>query len=976
MPAIINTLRVESDVIAASLTIDLPTGYAVDDYLFAFLAQDGGGTAITTATSGWTALGTYAGNQGSGSRWFYKRCTSTSETAPTFAGSNDDWGYVVHVVRGVNTSNPVNVVDRTDWGNGTTVHQFTTGTPTTTADNCLVLIGVCGDNNAQFFQDETLFPLAAGNSSNAIGFMTGYYNKYTQGALTGKTIFVDQADEGGNAWTICVENATSGPMMPDPGTATRVIDYHNINTGRTFTAPNAEFTTIDSQSMDSALTVSFTAVNADPGRWASYTTVNSTSSSLDWAGAVYALSGATDLSNSVFSLIWRLSSTAQTGTKGFIIVFKDNAGSWVAYQLSKRAGLTIVPAYYTSHIALGSATPLDSSGVMDWTNVVKIGYFYQRNNSATGMTFQVFNAAYTKRDGHVTGGSSVTPVNTATPALLALGTNRSGFDKAGLQGKKQYLMKQHVQFGDGSTTTYVDMDGCSIETLDSYNYAAGRRWWNVSDDFLYFTIKACAACTMKFRNFVMAPSVRVLVTIDSASSTSASYDFSGSSWSNVTFTSKTGITVNSAIFTNCTEIDAKGGTFSACLFSNSQTANSTIKLDDGASLLNCSFTAKNASDYAVRIPAVGTYTLDGSTFSGYTTAINITAVSGTVTLHLALGQSVPTYQTAGATVVIDQPVVTATGSVTGMPAGGRLYIYNVTTATEMVNAVQAGTSYSTSYPTGTGYSAGDVIKMRWRKANYENVELTTTATSGGWSFTVSTTTDVHYSSTTPANVTVDYANKKIRATSTRDTFTAQEVIDIIKNAEETEDGIRLSTFAEITGLVELTPNTYTALTANLLDWQLSWAAGSVAQAFVTGGNVVGGLSGDLIEDVTGGPQVSIQQAQAGTVVTVGSGVLPSDITAIAEAVRTELATEMARIDVAISTRLAASGYTSPPSAATNASAVRTELATELTKITETHKIQGLDATAPMTVTPSSRVAGTISLAITGDGETTSTVTRS
>jgi hypothetical protein len=58
----------------------------------------------------------------------------------------------------------------------------------------------------------------------------------------------------------------------------------------------------------------------------------------------------------------------------------------------------------------------------------------------------------------------------------------------------------------------------------------------------------------------------------------------------------------------------------------------------------------------------------------------------------------------------------------------------------------------------------------------------------------------------------------------------------------------------------------------------------------------------------------------------------------AAAVRVELATELARIDVTASSRLAASGYTAPsvaPTAAQNASAVRTELTTELSRIDAT-----------------------------------------
>lgn len=58
-----------------------------------------------------------------------------------------------------------------------------------------------------------------------------------------------------------------------------------------------------------------------------------------------------------------------------------------------------------------------------------------------------------------------------------------------------------------------------------------------------------------------------------------------------------------------------------------------------------------------------------------------------------------------------------------------------------------------------------------------------------------------------------------------------------------------------------------------------------------------------------------------------------------------------------------------------ASAVRSEVQDELTKIDELHAIAGLDPASPMTVTKTSREAGSISLEITGDGVNTSTVTR-
>lgn len=48
---------------------------------------------------------------------------------------------------------------------------------------------------------------------------------------------------------------------------------------------------------------------------------------------------------------------------------------------------------------------------------------------------------------------------------------------------------------------------------------------------------------------------------------------------------------------------------------------------------------------------------------------------------------------------------------------------------------------------------------------------------------------------------------------------------------------------------------------------------------------------------------------------------------------------------------------------------------QATQLEELHKIQGLSSGNPMTVTPTSRQAGSISQTISGDGETSTTVTR-
>lgn len=65
---------------------------------------------------------------------------------------------------------------------------------------------------------------------------------------------------------------------------------------------------------------------------------------------------------------------------------------------------------------------------------------------------------------------------------------------------------------------------------------------------------------------------------------------------------------------------------------------------------------------------------------------------------------------------------------------------------------------------------------------------------------------------------------------------------------------------------------------------------------------------------------------------INEGDATATLNAIAAAVRTNLALELSRIDVLLSSRLAAAGYIVPPTAIQNASQVRIELAVELARI--------------------------------------------
>jgi hypothetical protein len=114
--------------------------------------------------------------------------------------------------------------------------------------------------------------------------------------------------------------------------------------------------------------------------------------------------------------------------------------------------------------------------------------------------------------------------------------------------------------------------------------------------------------------------------------------------------------------------------------------------------------------------------------------------------------------------------------------------------------------------------------------------------------------------------------------------------------------------------------------------------------------------------------VSSRLAPSGTlavVTTLTNAPTVPTAAAIASATRSELAVELARVDVATSTRLATSGYTAPskaPTAAANASAVRTELATELARVdvaTSTRLASSAYSAAPTTAQIATAVEGSL-----------------
>jgi hypothetical protein len=310
---------------------------------------------------------------------------------------------------------------------------------------------------------------------------------------------------------------------------------------------------------------------------------------------------------------------------------------------------------------------------------------------------------------------------------------------------------------------------------------------------------------------------------------------------------------------------------------NTVTVNASCTLDDLHDAVKA--WGSQAILAQLEFPTSNTYpvTSNGSTLN---TTMNVVVGTGAV---LSAGARHRTLVSSGTvTITGGTTVASYTGSggtfvrltVSGMVAGSSAYVERTTGSVELLKVIGTGTSES-AY---VSYTVDEGLTWRVRKQGYVPLSGTATLTASGATTEASQVVDLlQTGGAIPSDFLCDYVAKKIRATGTRESFTCQELVDIIRRCEATIDGIKLPIFANITGKVDLGSGVTTAITIELVSpWQIFWASGSVPQATISGGNLVGGIAGDPVEDVVGGPQITISLSASATIVDLAS---PAEIAA-------------------------------------------------------------------------------------------------
>jgi len=536
---------------ASSFAVDI-SGYDVvaDDYVVVGV--------ICSATSG-----TISESSGGGTTWtlqtlyvsagcrmvlaYAKVAAGPTISSPTFSLSAGTgmWQGCVAVVFDADPSTFSDGVITEDPGSAVT--SDVTGTMTPGNDKALVLYmtSIRGSGSigfSRFLPSDVVGRVLQVTDDGTIftGLTLGTVQQNTA-AATAKTFYCSASRRAGSI-VIAIKNKTSGRIHKH-GTAgitslAWLGDFgaqHDTNIS-SWGTPTSR--TINGISV-SATGATRTSATVGPNEWGAFENFSTAVASAAWQGSVATLTADTDLTGKLFSCeFFSALFGLPVGNEGIIAVFEDNAGTnWSAFQLTQKLGFELGPIY-TAVIDVNNATPYDSGGTLDWSLVRKVSFMIHRSGSAGTRSFNVRNVQLLSASTLV-GGNALKPLS-----ITYLNNLMGGWGFVGLCNKQgdAIIAKSDVQIGDGTFPTYYDATATLTSMEGAYDNLL-QRSVNIGQNQLEIRVKASASDTINEEASSTSAALEQNYVIDSTSSTSAAYSYSGKSFINMLPEFKTGVPV-------------------------------------------------------------------------------------------------------------------------------------------------------------------------------------------------------------------------------------------------------------------------------------------------------------------------------------------------------------------------------------------------------------------------------------------------
>lgn len=218
-----------------------------------------------------------------------------------------------------------------------------------------------------------------------------------------------------------------------------------------------------------------------------------------------------------------------------------------------------------------------------------------------------------------------------------------------------------LQFG-GNDPILVN---CNLNTFQFPTVYDGVDYfdWNAATNVAGVKFYPKTGDTLKFTNCVFTSDSAYRFEFDASSATNATLDFSGTSVVNGTVTLQNiGTAFNNMTFISCPSFTKNASTISNSSFTATKVTSSSPA--NTALISDCTFTS-SGTGHAIEIGGTAAnFSFDGNIFTGYASsdgstgneAIFVNIASGSMTITITGGGSIPSIKTAGVTVTVENPV--------------------------------------------------------------------------------------------------------------------------------------------------------------------------------------------------------------------------------------------------------------------------------------------------------------------------------
>lgn len=699
-----------------------------DEWILVFVAHSG--TAdITVSGTGWTEIRDFSTT--SGCRMGVYKCKVASGTVadPTFtpASGTQLWQAILMQVPDADAFDCTDTSWQQDNSGAAASLASASGAPGT-ADCLVVYFGSCKtgsgrDTSMRFLSSEVVgeaLDTVVTNTGTGMSICLGVVQQSTA-ANTQYTMYSgDNASPATNRLgiiTLAIKNKTSGKKAADCRAGITKLAWmgsfgaaHEGLLSATWDDP-ATFCAWDGGTIagvtastvapgEAGMAVAITSSTIQIGKVGCATQLTATmNTSGNIVGGWIPTPSTFDVRGKLLSIEWGVQNLPDEmmGSLGVLLALGDDTaastGNAIVFQLAPKQAIKPGFLNHTSVISLETATSVETQGTIDatfWTNIKKIGFFWHRAGSSTNSKVLQVRNILLHSNSTMVGGNSAVPLDIR---YLDRALNGWGYlDLCGLQGDA-VLVKTPIQFGDGTTATYVDTSGTLLNTPQPYS-AIMQPLNNITAGALTVGLYTGSSDTINMVSSATASGAQQNFTINASSVAPSSHSFNGEAFKGWNVTWGTNVSVSGAVYSNCATVAFKGADVSSCTISSTTATAGEAACSwdaNGVVVTNTTIDVTgSAAGYHIELgTSVTAITLTDVTFTGTpaTDKVHVLATTGTVTITISGTTSLVAgdVTSAGATVVISAPVLYQSVTISGATAGSRIQIYDTTSSTELYN---------------------------------------------------------------------------------------------------------------------------------------------------------------------------------------------------------------------------------------------------------------------------------------------------